>query len=53
MSLVSQGDMQMRANTVRMNVVGKDNKPDKIFASGNVVVDSPDSRHRHRRQWRL
>ena len=29
--------MRMRANTVRMNVVGNDNKPDKIFAQGNVV----------------
>ena len=35
--VIVQGDMRMRANTVRMNVVGKDNKPDKIFAQGNVV----------------
>ena len=41
--VIVQGDMRMRANTVRMNVVGKDNKPDKIFAQGNVVVDSPTS----------
>ena len=41
--VIVQGDMRMRANTVRMNVVGKDNKPDKIFAQGNVVVDSPSS----------
>ena len=41
--VVIQGDMRMRANTVRLNVVGKDNKPDKIFANGNVVVDSPNS----------
>ena len=41
--VITQGDMRMRANTVRMNVVGKDNKPDKIFAQGNVVVDSPTS----------
>lgn len=41
--LVVQGDMRMRANSVRLNVVGKDNKPDKILASGNVVVDSPNS----------
>src|SRR5471030_1782615 len=33
--VISQGDMRMRANSVRMNVVGKDNKPDKIFAQGN------------------
>lgn len=41
--VVIQGDMRMRANSVRLNVVGKDNKPDKIFAAGNVVVDSPNS----------
>ena len=41
--VITQGDMRMRANSVRMNVVGKDNKPDKIFAQGNVVVDSPSS----------
>ena len=41
--LVVQGDMRMRANSVRLNVTGKDNKPDKILANGNVVVDSPTS----------
>ena len=41
--IVIQGDMRMRANTVRLNVVGNENKPDKIFANGNVVVDSPNS----------
>ena len=41
--LVVQGDMRMRANSVRLNVVGKDNKPDKILANGNVVVNSPNS----------
>ena len=41
--LVVQGDMRMRANSMRLNVTGKDNKPDKIFAAGNVVVDSPNS----------
>lgn len=41
--LVVQGDMRMRANSVRLNVMGKDNKPDKILATGNVVVDSPNS----------
>jgi lipopolysaccharide export system protein LptA len=41
--VVVQGDMRMRSNSVRLNVVGKDNKPDKIFATGNVVVDSPNS----------
>ena len=41
--VVVQGDMRMRANSVRLNVVGNDNKPDKIFATGEVVVDSPNS----------
>ncbi len=41
--VVIQGDMRMRANSVRLNVIGKDSKPDKIFASGGVVVDSPNS----------
>jgi lipopolysaccharide export system protein LptA len=41
--LVVQGNMRMRANSVRLNVMGKDNKPDKILATGNVVVDSPNS----------
>jgi lipopolysaccharide export system protein LptA len=41
--VVIQSDMRMRANSVRLNVTGKDNKPDKIFANGNVVVDSPTS----------
>ena len=41
--VVIQSDTRMRANSVRLNVTGKDNKPDKIFADGNVVVDSPNS----------
>lgn len=41
--IVIQSDMRMRANSVRLNVTGNDNKPDKIFASGGVVVDSPNS----------
>src|SRR6202012_3489391 len=41
--IVIQSDMRMRAHSVRLDVVGKDNKPDKIFATGNVVVDSPNS----------
>jgi lipopolysaccharide export system protein LptA len=41
--IVTQGDIKMRANTVRLNVVGKSNNPDKIIANGNVVVDSPNS----------
>ena len=41
--VVIQSDMRMRANSVRLNVTGKDNKPDKIFANGSVVVDSPNS----------
>jgi lipopolysaccharide export system protein LptA len=39
--LVVQADTRMRANTVRMTTVN--GKTDKIFASGNVVVDSPNS----------
>jgi lipopolysaccharide export system protein LptA len=41
--MVTQGDIKMRANSMRVNVVGKSNKPDKILANGNVVVDSPSS----------
>jgi lipopolysaccharide export system protein LptA len=41
--VINQGDIKMRANTVRLNVTGKNNAPDKIFANGNVVVDSPTS----------
>ena len=41
--VVIQSDMRMRANSVRLNVVGKESKPDKIYASGAVVVDSPNS----------
>ena len=36
-----------------MKCVGTDNKPDKIYANGRVVVDSPSQRHGHRRQRRL
>jgi len=36
--IITQGDIRMRANTVRINVIN--NKPDKIYANGNVVVDS-------------
>jgi lipopolysaccharide export system protein LptA len=39
---VTQGDIKMRADQVRMSE-GKDNKPDKVVASGKVVVDSPAS----------
>jgi lipopolysaccharide export system protein LptA len=39
--IITQGDMHLRANTVRMNVVG--NKPDKIIANGNVVFSSASS----------
>jgi lipopolysaccharide export system protein LptA len=39
--LVVQGDMKMRANSVHMTTVN--GKTDKVFASGNVVVDSPTS----------
>ncbi len=36
--IITQGDIRMRANTVRINVIG--GKPNKIYANGNVVVDS-------------
>jgi lipopolysaccharide export system protein LptA len=39
--IVTQGDIRLRANTVRVNIVG--NKPDKIVANGNVVFDSATS----------
>ncbi|HEX2592080.1 MAG TPA: lipopolysaccharide transport periplasmic protein LptA [Rhizomicrobium sp.] len=39
--IVTQGDMHIRANTMRINVVG--NKPDKIVANGNVVFTSATS----------
>lgn len=39
--VVVQGDTKMRANTVKMTTVN--GKTDKIFADGNVVVDSPNS----------
>jgi len=39
--VVTQGDMKMRANTVRMTTVN--GKADKVTANGNVVVDSPKS----------
>jgi len=37
--LITQGEIKMRANSVRINVIG--GKPDKIYANGNVVVNSP------------
>ena len=37
--VVTQGDIRMHANTVRVSVA--DGKPDKITATGAVVVDSP------------
>ncbi|MEI9994157.1 MAG: lipopolysaccharide transport periplasmic protein LptA [Rhizomicrobium sp.] len=36
--VITQGDIKMRANTVRINVIA--NKPNKIYANGNVVVIS-------------
>ena len=39
--LVVQADTKMRANSVHMTTVN--GKTDKIFASGNVVVDSPNT----------
>ncbi|HWY60311.1 MAG TPA: LptA/OstA family protein [Rhizomicrobium sp.] len=40
-AVVTQGDMRMRADSVRVDVIGNDNRPDKIVANGHVVVDSP------------
>ena len=37
--LIRQGEMRMRANAVRVNIV--DGKANKIFAKGHVVVDAP------------
>jgi lipopolysaccharide export system protein LptA len=39
--LINQGDMKLRANTVKLSTVNS--KLDKVFANGNVVVDSPKS----------
>ena len=36
--IITQGEIRMRANSVRINVIG--GKPNKIFAEGNVVVNS-------------
>ncbi|MBV9332333.1 MAG: lipopolysaccharide transport periplasmic protein LptA [Alphaproteobacteria bacterium] len=37
--IVKQGDIRMRADRVRVNVIG--GKPDKIVATGSVVLDAP------------
>jgi lipopolysaccharide export system protein LptA len=42
--LVTQGDMHLRADKVRVNVTA--GKPDKIFATGNVVVTAPNGNAR-------
>ena len=39
--IVTQADMKLRANTVRMSTTN--GKADKVTATGNVVVDSPKS----------
>jgi lipopolysaccharide export system protein LptA len=39
--MITQGDMKLRANSVRLTTV--ESKVDKVVASGNVVVDSPKS----------
>jgi lipopolysaccharide export system protein LptA len=39
--VVVQGDTKMRSNSVRVSTVN--GKADKVFATGNVVVDSPAS----------
>ncbi len=38
---VVQGDTKLRANTVKLSTINS--KLDKVFATGNVVVDSPAS----------
>src|SRR6185503_13538999 len=37
--IVTQGDMHLRADKVLVNIVAR--KPDKIYATGNVVVTAP------------
>jgi len=37
--IVNQGEMHMRCNNLRAHLV--DNKPDKIYVQGHVVVDAP------------
>ncbi len=37
--VIHQGEVKMRANSVRANFV--DNKPNRIIAQGHVVVDAP------------
>lgn len=37
--IVHQGEVRMRANTMRAKLVA--NKPDRIFADGKVVIDAP------------
>ena len=49
--IVTQCDTKLRANTVRITTVN--DQADKVNATGNVVVDSPTVRHRHRRERRL
>lgn len=39
--IVKQGDIRMRANTVKVAV--KDGKPDRIVADGHVILDAPSS----------
>ncbi len=51
--LVSQGEMKLRADTVRVNTTA--GKPDKIFANGNVVFNAPNGTARATRAsttWR-
>jgi lipopolysaccharide export system protein LptA len=37
--IVKQGDFRLRADKVRVNVV--EGRPDRIFATGNVIFDAP------------
>jgi lipopolysaccharide export system protein LptA len=37
--VIHQGEVRMRANSVRAHIV--ENKPERIYAAGHVVVDAP------------
>ena len=39
--IIKQGDMRLRADTVRLLIVG--GHADKAFANGHIVIDSPNS----------
>ena len=49
--IVTQGDMKLRANTVRMTTVN--GKADKVYGQRQCGGGFAQVRHRHRREWRL